>query len=62
MSYNYRDLVLSTWKLLKPLEKNLISETASTDSDNEIKEITEFPEDDSDDTDSDDELTLFDLI
>jgi hypothetical protein len=75
MSYNYKDLVLSTWKLLKPLEKNLTLETEScgsdTDSDNEIKEITEFPNDDDDysesesdncDSDSDNSLTLFDLI
>jgi hypothetical protein len=78
MSYNYRDLVLSTWKLLKPLEKNLISESESSDSevdsDNEIKEMTEFPDydDDSDSEDdnnngtesddTDDNLTLFDLI
>ena len=72
MSYNYRDLVLSTWKLLKPLEKNLISESESSDSevdsDNEIKEITEFPDysdndsESNSDNDSDDNLTLFDLI
>jgi len=51
MSYNYKDLVLSTWKLLKPLEENLITDIDLSDNeddidiDNEIKEVTEFPED-----------------
>ena len=63
MSYNYKDLVLSTWKLLKPLDKNLIDESSDSDSDydsDEIKEVTNFDDNDSDD--SADELTLFDLI
>jgi len=77
MSYNYKDLVLSTWKLLKPLEENLISDMNS-ESDDEIKKVTEFPEDDgpsdsdeevycikrdnNNDTDSDDGITLLDLM
>jgi hypothetical protein len=62
MSYNYRDLVLSTWKLLKPLGKNLISESSDSDSDsdsnsdsdsdNEIREVTEFYDDTTTDSDS----------
>jgi len=63
MGYNYRELVLSTWKLLKPIEENLIDGTESSDSDNEIKEITEFPDvNEESDSDSDDEMTIFDLI
>jgi hypothetical protein len=73
MSYNYRELVLSTWKLLKPLEENLIADIDSSESDDEIREVTVFPDDESSDsdkeinnnnsdTDSDDNLTLFDLL
>jgi len=63
MGYNYRELVLSTWKLLKPLEENLITNIESSDSDNEIKEVTEFPDinelsDSTSDSDSDDDFNL----
>ena len=74
MSYNYRDLVLSTWKLLKPLEENLITEIES-DSDSEIREVTEFPDinessdeetnensDNTSDSDSDDDFNLLTAI
>jgi hypothetical protein len=73
MSYNYRDLVLSTWKLLKPLEDNLISDDnqiIETDSNNNLtlsdNDLTLSNNDltlsDNDLTLSDDDLTLFDLI
>ena len=63
MGYNYRDLVLSTWKLLKPLEENLIEDNESTDSEFELKEVTEFPDiNELSDSDSDEEITLRDLI
>ena len=57
MGYNYRELVLSTWK---PLEQNLIIETES-DNDNEIKEVTEFS-DINDSSDSDDNFNLLTII
>ena len=63
MGYNYKELVLTTWKLLKPLENNLIEDDESTDSDDEIKEVTEFPDiNELSDSDSDDEITLSNLI
>jgi len=67
MGYNYKELVLTTWKLLKPLEKNLIDNNESSDSDSNydytMKEVTEFPDiNELSDDDSDDEITIFDLI
>ena len=61
MSYNYRDLVLSTWKLLKkPFENNLIIETSDEEDeyDNEIKEVTVVYETSSDE-ESDNDKSFF---
>jgi len=65
MGYNYKELVLTTWKLLKPLEENLIENDDSSDSeyDYTVKEVTEFPNvNEISDDDSDEERTIFDLI
>ena len=62
MGYNYKELVLSTWKLLKPLEENLITDPvddsdSESNYDYEMKEVTEFPNiDDLSDDDSDEEV------
>ena len=65
MGYNYKELVLTTWKLLKPLEENLIENNDSSDSeyDYTVKEVTEFPDvNEISDDDSDEEITIFDLM
>jgi len=65
MGYNYKELVLTTWKLLKPLEENLIDNDESSDSeyDYTMKEVTEFPDiNEMSDDDSDEEITIFDLM
>ena len=58
MSYNYKELVLTTWKLLKPLEENLLDDNESdSEYDYTIKEVTEFPDiNDDDNDDSDNEV------
>ena len=58
MSYNYKNLILSTWSMLKGPQ--LIEETESdfdNDSEPDIKEVTEFY-----DSDSDDDFNLFNAI
>jgi DNA-directed RNA polymerase subunit RPC12/RpoP len=50
MSYNYKDLILSTWSMLKA--PTIIEESDSdfdSDSEPDIKEVTEFHDSDSDD-------------
>ena len=48
MSYNYKDLILSTWSMLKVPE--IIQELDSDfDSVPDVKEVTEFHDSDSDD-------------
>jgi hypothetical protein len=44
MSYNYKDLILSTWELLQPLEDDTSSEYSEPD----IKEVTHFSSDEED--------------
>ena len=67
MGYNYKELVLTTWKLLKPLEENLVEDDNLSDTESEydytMKEVTEFPDpNESSDSDSDEEMTVLDLI
>ena len=52
MSYNYKNLIMSTWKLLKEPENNNISDSESEYSEPDIKEVTCFSDSD-DDSDSD---------
>ena len=50
MSYNYKDLILSTWSMIKIPE--VIEESESdfdTESEPDVKEVTEFYDSDSDD-------------
>jgi hypothetical protein len=44
MSYNYKDLIMSTWELLQPLEDDTSSEYSEPD----IKEVTNFSSDEED--------------
>jgi hypothetical protein len=56
MSYNYKDLILSTWSMLKVPE--IIEESDSDfDSEPDVKEVTEFH-----DSDSDDDFNLLNAI
>jgi hypothetical protein len=56
LSYNYKDLILSTWSILKVPE--IIEETESdTESEPDVKEVTDFY-----DTDSDDDFNLLTAI
>jgi hypothetical protein len=56
MSYNYKDLILSTWNILKVPEIIKLVES-NTDSEPDVKEITEFH-----DSDTDDDFNLLNII
>jgi len=60
MSYNYKNLIMSTWKLLKEPENNNISDSESEYSEPDIKEVTCFSDSDSDDDSDSDSASISD--